>query len=91
MVDTIPNNQYIFMCEETKDTILGSTGEVINGKVVKSGDGKYSYRAKMNGDEEYKAKQGGFKEKRDEDSDVKMKDGDTKKKVEGETGEVKNK
>ena len=32
---------YIYVEGKTKDTIYGATGEVVNGHVVKTGDGKY--------------------------------------------------
>ena len=82
---------YIYVNKETNDTILGSTGQVINGHVIES-NGKYSYaEIKMEDDGEYKIKEGDYKEKMEKDGDLKIKDGDSKTKVEGETGEVKHK
>ena len=68
---------YIYVNEQTNDTIFGATGKVINGQVVKMEDGKYKYDD--------------LKVKLDEDGDIKIKDGDKKTKIDGETGEVKNK
>jgi len=34
---------YMYVDTKTNDTIYGATGEVINGHVEKSGDGKYKY------------------------------------------------
>ena len=85
---------YIYVNEETKDTIYGETGKVINGQVIKLEDGKYKYddlKVKLDGDGEFKIKDGDYKRKVEADGDIKIKDGDTKKKIDGETGEVKNK
>lgn len=85
---------YIYVNEQTNDTIFGATGKVINGQVVKMEDGKYKYddlKVKLDGDGEYKIKDGDYKKKVEADGDIKIKDGDTKKKIDGETGEVKNK
>ena len=72
---------YIYVDTKTNDTIYGSTGEVINGHVVVTSDGKYKY----DGDEDYKVKYGDYKKKVDGD-EVKIKDGDKKiKKDEDET------
>src|SRR5436190_8381110 len=65
---------YIYVNEGTKDTILGATGKVINGNLVKLEDGKYKYD--------------GLKVKLDEDGDFKIKDGDYKRKVEA-NGDIK--
>jgi hypothetical protein len=67
---------YIYVNTETKDTIYGPTGEVINGRVIKSEDGKYKY--------------GDLKIKQDEDGDFKLKDDDYKKKLDAD-GDAKNK
>jgi hypothetical protein len=76
---------YIYVDTEKNDTIYGATGEVINGHIVKTGDGKYKY----DGDDEYKIKDGDYKKKVDGD-EVKIKDGDTKIKIEGDEKKVKN-
>lgn len=82
---------YIYVNKETGDTILGSTGQVINGHVTES-DGKYTYaEVKIDEDGDYKIKEGDYKEKMEKDGDLKIKDGDSKTKVDGETGEVKHK
>ncbi|HKZ68337.1 MAG TPA: hypothetical protein VJ111_18345 [Chitinophagaceae bacterium] len=85
---------YIYVNKETKDTIYGATGEVINGHVIKLEDGKYKYddlKVKMDEDGDFKLKDGDYKRKLEADGDTKTKDDDRKKKVDGETGEVKNK
>jgi hypothetical protein len=85
---------YIYVNRETKDTIYGATGEVINGQVVKLEDGKYKYadlKIKEDEDGDFKVKDGDYKRKVEADGDIKIKDGDSKKKIDGETGEVKNK
>ena len=75
---------YIYVDTEKKDTIYGRTGEVINGHVFVSADGKYKY----DGDDEYKIKDGDYKKKVDGD-EVKIKDGDTKIKIEDGERKVK--
>ena len=85
---------YIYVNEETKDTIYGATGKVINGNVIKLEDGKYKYddlKVKLDEDGDFKIKDGDYKRKVEADGDIKIKDGGTKKKIDGETGEVKNK
>jgi hypothetical protein len=85
---------YIYVNEGTKDTILGATGKVINGNLVKLEDGKYKYdglKVKLDEDGDFKIKDGDYKRKVEANGDIKIKDGDTKKKIDGETGEIKNK
>ncbi|MEO8110101.1 MAG: hypothetical protein ABI594_08720 [Ginsengibacter sp.] len=86
----------IYVDTQTKDTIYGKTGKVINGNLTKTNDGKYKYIATEDGldkvktdDDAYKIKDGDYKKKVEKDGDVKIKDGDTKIKVDGETGEKK--
>ena len=71
---------YIYVDTEKKDTIFGATGDVVNGHVVKTSDGRYDI------DDEYKIKYGDYKKKVDGD-EVKIKDGDTK--IKEEDGERK--
>jgi len=78
---------YIYVDTKTNDTIYGSTGKVINGKVVKKDDGGYAYT----GDYEYKSPDGELKVEVEKDGDIKIKDGDSKLKVDGKTGEKKSK
>ena len=73
---------YMYVDTKSKDTIYGATGEVVNGHVVKTGDGKYDI------DDEYKIKYGDYKKKVDGD-EVKIKDGDTKTKIEDGEKKVK--
>ena len=77
---------YIYVDSKTHDTIYGKTGKVINGRVVLV-DGKYRYAD----DTEYtlQTETGDYKRKVEEDGDIKIKDGDTKTKIDGETGEKK--
>jgi hypothetical protein len=68
---------YMYVDTKTHDTILGATGEVINGRIVKTEDGKFKY----DGEDEYKLKSGDYKKKVDGD-EVKIKNGDRKIKIE---------
>ena len=84
---------YIYVDTKTKDTIYGPTGEVINGRMIKSEDGKYTYgdlKIKQDEDGDFKLKDGDYKKKIDADGDAKTKDDDAKKKTDAD-GEVKNK
>lgn len=85
---------YIYVNTETKDTIYGVTGEVINGEVIKLEDGKYKYgdlKIKQDEDGDFKLKDGDYKKKIDADGDTKTKDGDNTRKADSDDGEVKNK
>lgn len=80
---------YIYVNRKTKDTLYGATGEVINGQVVKTGDGTYKYGSltiKEDSDGDIKIKDGDYKRKIDADGDVKEKDEDGKTKTDGEPG-----
>jgi hypothetical protein len=75
---------YMYVDTETRDTIYGPTGKVINGDVILE-DGRYKYT-----DNETKVKSGDdFKMEVEKDGDVTIKDGNKKIKYEGETGETK--
>lgn len=76
---------YIYVDTEKSDTIFGSTGKVINGQVAKADDGAYTFT----GAYEYKSKDGDLKVEVEKDGDIKIKDGDSKIKIDGETGEKK--
>ena len=65
----------IYVDTETKDTIYGRNGEVINGKVVKTDDGVYKYEV--------------ISERKDNAGEIKIKDGDTKIKIEDGEKKVK--
>ena len=67
---------YMYVDTKTHDTIYGVTGEVINGHIVKTSDGKFKY----DGDDEYKIKEEDYKKKVDGD-EVKIKNGDAKIKI----------
>ena len=76
---------YMYVDTETKDTVYGPTGKVINGYVVLE-DGKYKYtenELKLKGDDD------DYKMEVEKDGDIKIKDGDKKLKIDGETGETK--
>lgn len=84
MVDeTTKKPVYMYVDTETNDTIYGPTGKVINGYVVLE-DGKYKYT-----ENEYKMKGEDYKKEVEKDGDVTIKSGDSKIKIEGETGETK--
>ncbi len=85
----------IYVNKATNDTIYGRTGKVINNLVVKSPDGKYTYKDES----EIKVSTGGsevkvnsddddYKKKVEKDGDIKIKDGDTKIKIDAD-GEKK--
>ena len=80
---------YIYVDTKKNDTIYGKTGLVINGHVQKSADNVFWYDADM--DTEYKVKvaETDYKKEVEKDGDVKIKNGDTKIKIDGETGEKK--
>lgn len=73
----------IYVDTKTHDTIYGPSGKVINGSIVRISDGTYVYEQdgikNENGEDSYKRKV-------EKDGDVKIKDGDTKVKIDGETG-----
>lgn len=73
----------IYVDTKTHDTIYGLSGKVINGSIVRTSDGEYIYEndANVKIDEV-----GDYKRKVEKDGDVKIKDGDTKVKIDGETG-----
>jgi hypothetical protein len=77
---------YMYVDTETNDTIYGSTGEVINGYVVRMDDGSYRYK----GDYKYKGKdeQGDYKVKVDGE-EFKIKSENEKYKVEGDEKKIK--
>ena len=85
----------IYVDTQSKDTIYGKTGKVINGEITKTNDGKYKYvsnidepaKIKTGDDDSYKIKDGDYKKKVGKDGDVKIKEGDKKIKIDGETGE----
>ncbi len=91
---------YLYIDTKTKDTLYGRTGEVVNGKVAKTSDERWKYDDnefvykdgdyKLKVDEDgYKIKEGDYKKVVENDGDVKIKDGSTKTKIDGETGEKK--
>lgn len=87
MVDAETKNPVrIYVDTKTKDTIYGKTGKVINGHVVRRNDDTWAYDADISSDG---GDDGDYKIKVENDGDVKIKDGDTKTKIDGETGEKK--
>jgi hypothetical protein len=90
----------VYYDTQTKDTLYGKTGEVINNKVMRTPDGKYYYETPKPVEVKEKVltqdeidrellKKGDYKKKVGKDGDIKIKQGDTKIKIEGETGEKK--
>jgi hypothetical protein len=84
---------HIYVDTKTHDTIYGPTGQVVNGKVVKANDGKFTYpegdlKIKEEANGEYKIKSDDYK-KKVEDGEVKIKDGDKKIKIEDGQRKVK--
>ena len=95
----------IYVDTETKDTVWGSTGKVVNGKLRrnKSADGEYVYvyestendsdgnNGSSSGTQSgaYEVKDGDYKKEVEKDGDIKIKDGNKKIKIDGETGERK--
>jgi hypothetical protein len=94
----------LYVDTRTNDTINGKTGKVVNGSIRKADDGRYTYenesavRKESSGggdykikydDGEYKIKKGDYKKEVEKDGDITIKDGDTKIKIDGETGERK--
>jgi hypothetical protein len=95
----------IYVDTKTHDTIYGQTGEVVNGKVQKTDEGKWI--VKMDGDEfkaksesennakvkiegnEYKLKHKNYTIKTEADGDVKIENGKTQMKIDGKTGKRK--
>jgi hypothetical protein len=90
---------------KTHDTVWGQTGEIVNGKIHKTEDGKWivktdgdeyktksesenSAKAQLEGDE-YKVKNGNYTIKKEGDEDVKIENGKTQVKIDGNTGERK--
>lgn len=85
---------YIYVDTRKKDTIYAKTGQVINGHVVKSTDNSYVFdedeKLKVD-NEETKYKDNDYKMEVEKDGDIKIKTGDSKVKIDGETGERKEK
>ena len=85
----------VYYDSQTKDTLYGQTAEVINHKVMRTPEGKYYYETAkpvvLTQDEIDREllKNGDYKKKVEKDGDVKIKSGDTKIKIDGETGEKK--
>ena len=95
----------VYVDTKTHDTVYGVTGEIVNGRVHKTDEGKWV--VKMNGDEykaksesensakvkiegdEYKSKDGSYTVKREGDGDIKIENGNTQVKIDGKTGERK--
>jgi len=77
---------YIYVDRKEKDTIYGKTGEVINGHIVVNDNNEYVYEKDF---KPYEVKGDDYKVEVEKDGDIKIKDGDSKIKVDGETGEKK--
>ncbi len=84
---------YIYVDTKSKDTIYGKTGKVINGHVVVDRENKYVFDddikvvEPVSTNDTYKS--GDYKVEVEKDGDIKIKDGDKKIKIDGETGERK--
>ncbi len=80
---------YIYVDTKTRDTIYGRTGKVINGNVVKV-EGEYKYdNDNIRVTTDVKSNDGDYKKEVEKDGDIKIKDGNKKIKIDGETGEKK--
>lgn len=91
----------MYVDTRNNDTIWGSTGMVINGKVRQNDNGKWIYlgddvtmqdgefKIKHDDDGAYKEKADDYKRKYDSDGDYKLKKGDLKVKYDAEDGERK--
>ena len=77
---------YIYVDTRKNDTIYGKTGEVINGHIVVNDNNEYVYEKDF---QPYEAKGDDYKVEVEKDGDIKIKDGDSKIKIDGETGEKK--
>lgn len=104
MVDTATGKPVkIYVDTQTKDTVWGKTGKVINGKIrrEKADGDDYVYvydepvRTEVSGRKDnetsgaYEVKRGDYKKEVGKDGDIKIKDGNMKIKIDGETGERK--
>jgi hypothetical protein len=93
----------LYVDRQTKDTLSGRTGEIVNGRVAKTSEGlwviktdgdefkaesEYGAKIKME-DGESKLKDGNYTRKVDADGDVKIETGNKTIKIDGETGEKK--
>jgi hypothetical protein len=92
----------VYVDTKNNDTISGRTGTVVNGRVIKTSDGKWEVKGegeelkaksgdakiKSEGDET-KVKDGSYTAKREGDGDVKIETGSKTIKVDGKTGERK--
>jgi hypothetical protein len=95
----------VYVDAKTHDTIYGMTGEIVNGRIHKTGEGEWivkakgdEYKAKSESDnsatveredDEYKTKDGNYTIKKEGSGDVKMENGKTQIKIDGKTGERK--
>lgn len=95
----------VYVDTKTHDTVNGVTGEIVNGRIHKTDEGKWIVKA--DGDEfkaksesensakvkvegdELKAKDENYSVKREGDGDVKIENGNTQVKIDGKTGERK--
>jgi hypothetical protein len=82
---------YIYVDTKTHDTIYGRTGEVINGHVLTSEDGRYWYDSdpERNVSVQRNSINGEYKMKVEKDGDIKIKTDSKKIKIDGKTGEKK--
>ncbi len=78
---------YIYVDTQKNDTIYAKTGKVINGHVILDGNKKYIFDEDQSASVKYNDND--YKRKVENDGDVKIKSGDQKIKIDGETGEKK--
>lgn len=97
----------LYVDTKTRDTIYGETGEIVNGKVYKTEEGKWivktdgdEYKAKSESEnsakikregDEFKMKNGDYTIKKNDNGDVKIENGRMQVKIDGKTGERKMK
>lgn len=95
----------VYVDTKNHDTIYGMTGEIVNGKIHKTEEGKWivksdgdEYKAKSESEssakvkmegDEYKEKNGHYSVKKEGDGDMKIENGNTQVKIDGKTGERK--
>ncbi len=102
MVNTVTGEPVeLYVDTKTNDTIYGRTGKVVNGSIRRNDSNRWIYiNREVNSsgtggvnvqseDGEMKIKSGDYKKEVEKDGDITIKDGNTKIKIDGETGERK--
>jgi len=91
----------MYVDTKTHDTVYGTTGETVNGRIYKNPEGQWA--VKLDGEEyktkseaetkvkvegnEYKYKNRNYSIKKESDGDIKIENGNTETKIDGKTGE----